>query len=63
MAIELLDYGQTHEISPILSAPEAFDAIMPLRQLLRDEGIAIVSFFGKSENLLGVIPTAGDAAA
>lgn len=43
MAIELLNYGQTHEIPPILSAPEALDAILPLRQLLRDEGIAIAT--------------------
>lgn len=43
MAIELLNYGQTQEIPPILSAQEAFDAIMPLRQLLRDEGIALTA--------------------
>lgn len=41
MAIELLDYGQTQTIPEPLSATEAFDAISPLRQLLRDEGIAI----------------------
>lgn len=43
MAIELLNYGQTQEIPPILSAQEAFDAIMPLRQLLRDEGITLTA--------------------
>ena len=43
MAIELLDYGQTQEIPPILSAPDTFDAILPLRQLLRDEGITIAA--------------------
>ena len=43
MAVELLDYGKTQTISPVLSAPEAFEAISPLKQLLRDEGIGITA--------------------
>ena len=43
MAIELLNYGQTKKTPPILNVEDALAAVGPLKQLLKDEGIDIVS--------------------